>query len=189
MIENIYKNYVYKTTFKKHNDIKDSLLEAIDQTFAQSHKSENSKISKTDFFKMPEPVAYADIFFRNYAHNITEIAHLNGCNEWQINDVWFQQYLKDDTHHWHTHSKCHFTNVYYLELPNKTMTTQIYDPVEQNYLDIECNEGEVITFPAWLPHRSLPIDTEERKTIISYNISLDITNTRYITIQDDIEEL
>ena len=190
MIENIYKNFVYKVSSQHHNDAKHDLLEAIDKTFGQSHASENSKITKTDFFKMPEPTLYADLFFKSNFSNITQIAHLNGCNEWQINDVWFQQYKKNDTYHWHTHPKSHFTNVYYLELPSSEMTTQIYDPIEQKCLDIKCNEGDVITFPAWFPHRSIPLESEERKTIISYNISLEITNTDHMMIiDDDVEEL
>lgn len=180
---------IIRNKFAAHSDLKEHLLEAIDNTFAQSHEAAGSKISNTDYFKAPEPTLYSDLFFRNFVPELTDLARKLGSNEWAVDDIWFQQYLKDDTHHWHTHAKCHFTNVYFLELPDTSLTTEVYDPFDQRILELECNEGDVITFPAWVPHRSAPNPSDQRKTIISFNTSLHITNDNYIIFRDEIEEL
>lgn len=187
MIINI-TNQIYKKTFQKHDDLKDDLLSAIEKTFGQSYDKDGMKISNTDFFKMPEPTLYADLFFKNFVKEISEDAKSNGCDEWQINDVWFSQFKNGDQQKWHCHTKCHYTNIYYLELPHSSLVTQIYNPFENKIFDIECVEGDVISFPSWFAQRSLDNETEDRKTIIGYNISFDIVNDDYILITDDIEE-
>jgi hypothetical protein len=42
-----------------------------------------------------------------------------------LHNFWFQQYNKNDFHDWHTHAGANYTNVFYIELPNKNMTTEI----------------------------------------------------------------
>ena len=43
----------------------------------------------------------------------------------EIQNGWFQQYYTNDFHQWHRHAKTNFANVYYLELPDKNMTTKV----------------------------------------------------------------
>ena len=62
-------------------------------------------------------------------------------------------------------SNLNFSNVYYLECPDSYVT-------EFKDFNIECKEGDILSFPAFLPHRSPIIDKEERKTVIAFNTNI-----------------
>mgnify|MGYP000873775135 FL=1 len=89
--------------------------------------------------------------------------------EYFIHDAWFQRYLETAEHSWHTHTGCQFSNVYFLELPDNEYVTEIKGP-NGKLLKYSAKEGDVITFPSWMLHRSKP-NGEQRKTIISFNTS------------------
>ena len=80
----------------------------------------------------------------------------------EISSFWFQRYKQNGSHPWHTHTCCHYANVYFLECP-KGYSTKF------KHFDKECEEGDIISFPAFLPHMSPPIESNSMKTIISFN--------------------
>ena len=86
--------------------------------------------------------------------------------EWSIQNGWFQQYLKSGNHGWHTHPQSHFTNVYFVELPHKSLATEIF-----KHKKIKVEQGDLLTFPAFYYHRSPLNNLDKRKTIISFNSS------------------
>ena len=87
---------------------------------------------------------------------------------------WFQWYETNDYHVWHTHPRCHFTSIYYLNLPNDKLKTQLYDIRDEKIIDeIEVNEGQLLTFPANIIHRSPENYSDELKVIISFNSNFD----------------
>ena len=65
----------------------------------------------------------------------------------------------------------HFSNVYFLECP-KGMSTKFKDFTE------ECEEGDILSFPAFLPHMSPPIKGNNRKTIIAFNTDFNIVENK-----------
>jgi ectoine hydroxylase-related dioxygenase (phytanoyl-CoA dioxygenase family) len=81
-----------------------------------------------------------------------------------IDNMWFQQYKKNDKHSWHTHGLSNFSNVYFVELPLKSLATEIL-----NVNNLNLKEGDLLTFPSHLYHRSPINKTNKRKTIISFN--------------------
>jgi hypothetical protein len=87
--------------------------------------------------------------------------------ELKIQNYWFQQYYYNNYHDWHNHPQCHFSSVYYLELPKGTPITEF--KVSQ---EIEAKEGDIITFPGYLFHRSPPNGLKKRKTVIVFNSSI-----------------
>tara|TARA_R100001530_G_scaffold74962_1_gene52726 strand:+ start:4 stop:537 length:534 start_codon:yes stop_codon:yes gene_type:complete len=97
----------------------------------------------------------------------------------QVHNAWFQRYNKTDTHTWHNHRSCHFTNCYFLELPNIKYKTEIVDRFNK-VIEYEAQEGDVITFPAWLKHRSPP-NMDKKKTVISFNSSYGYPSSGAIT--------
>ena len=88
-----------------------------------------------------------------------------------LHNIWFQQYEQDNVHEWHTHGFTQYTNVYYVELPDTSLKTEILDEE-----DIEVEEGDILSFPAYIFHRSKINKTNKRKTIISFNTSFDRIN-------------
>jgi ectoine hydroxylase-related dioxygenase (phytanoyl-CoA dioxygenase family) len=83
--------------------------------------------------------------------------------------IWYQQYLKNSTHGWHTHSD-NFTGVYYLEMDETAPKTQIIN--SNKILNLNVEEGDFVIFPSYLIHRA-PINlSKNRKTIISFNFNV-----------------
>ena len=125
------------------------------------------------------PRPYLTYFYDNIVHE-----HMNstgtllgletkGCDfSWEIERTWFQQYYENADHFWHTHPRSNYTNVYFLELPDENYKTEILDG-KGKLIDYDAKEGDIITFPAGMQHRSAPNSTE-RKTVISFNSNYSI---------------
>jgi hypothetical protein len=95
-----------------------------------------------------------------------------------INEIWFQQYLTDSGHGWHTHSG-NFTNVYYLELPKNAPKTQLIEPHSGKIFELDVKEGDIVAFPSFILHRAPINRSTERKTIISFNIDATYPDETY----------
>ena len=106
--------------FKKHKDIKNTLLKLIDKL----PKNKGKAISNTDWI-LPKDYnrEYLNLFYENINEHMVELRDQFNCDRWEIINGWFQQYEKGDTHGWHNHAGCQFSNVYYLELPSKSLAT------------------------------------------------------------------
>lgn len=158
MIVNIIKINNYK-------EINKNILSLIDKIPKNSFKDKNQNISNTDW-NLPQSFKreYLDYFYKIINPYMDKIATILNSKTWSINNAWFQQYNKSESHDWHTHAKSNFTNVYFVELPSKSLGTEIL-----NYKKLNLKEGDLLTFPAYIYHRSPLNITNERKTIISFN--------------------
>jgi len=87
--------------------------------------------------------------------------------------MWFQQYFKNDIHSWHTHKYTHFTCVYFVEMTDSSQKTLIKNFGSDNLLEYEAEEGDIIIFPGFLSHSSPLINTDNRKTIISFDLDIE----------------
>ena len=130
-------------------------------------------ISHTDW-NLPEQMEreYRDYFIKNIFDDYAK----NFCNKFKngsvvLNGLWFQIYRENDSHEAHTHPRCHFTNIFYLDLPNNNLKTQIDLPGGKK-LDIDVIEGDILTFPAYYWHRSPVNKSGKEKIIISFNIDI-----------------
>jgi hypothetical protein len=158
-------------SFPEHNKYKNDLLKMIDDMLITTndikpHPGDN--ISKTDFFlPKDKPRPYLEIFNKMIDPFIKKMTiNLNSCY-YEVPYIWFQQYNHNDTHNWHNHTGCQFANVYFLELEDNSLGTEFLD----KQYNVKLKEGDVLTFPSYLYHRS-PINlTKTRKTIISFNSS------------------
>ena len=89
-----------------------------------------------------------------------------------ITKIWFNQYSEGGEHDWHNHPGCQFTNCYYLELPDVEYATEVIG-ADGKLCKIHATEGDVMTCPAWMKHRSKP-NGPERKTIIAWNSNYEV---------------
>ena len=87
--------------------------------------------------------------------------------------IWFQVYAKNDFHITHTHPQCNFSNVLYIELPDNNLTTNIYD-LSDNKIDINIEEGNIVTFPSFYRHNSPKNTTDKSKIVISFNTDVEM---------------
>ena len=165
---------------KKHLEIKDSILFEISKSSDGDLKQQDynnfytDSISKLDWNKSADiERPWVKIFLSVFLKNLQEAISSIGYTQAVIKNVWYQQYLEGDTHGWHIHGE-HYTGVYYLEFPEGCSQTEIVSPYNFKVKKIDVLEGDFIIFPAHCIHRGLP-NTKKRKTIISYNFSIDAT--------------
>ena len=161
---------------KEHLEIRDSILSEIEKSSDGDLEKKDSfytdSISKLDWNisnKLNRP--WLKIFLPVFTKNLQEMIANLGYFRVVVNDVWYQQYLEGDTHGWHIHDD-HFTGVYYLEFPEGCSQTEVVSPYDMRAVKIDATEGDFIVFPSHYIHRGLP-NTKKRKTIISYNFSID----------------
>jgi hypothetical protein len=83
-----------------------------------------------------------------------------------------QQYYKKDTHDWHNHN-CSWSAVYYVELSKDSPRTQLIEPYSSNIITPNVNEGDILIMPGNVEHCSPPNQSDNRKTIISFNFIIE----------------
>jgi len=96
------------------------------------------------------------------------------CFEYKISNMWFHQYNKGSFFDWHTHPQSNYSAVYYVELPSNELVTEIY-----GVKHLTPQEGDLLIFPGFLPHRSPINNTDSRKTIISFNFDVNCSPTDF----------
>jgi len=174
---------MYLSRIEEYKKTHDSIM-PIGYTAIPSELEKNSKdrVVHSDFHISGKENTNLNFFeelftntdMRNLLTKIGGDLHLNQFGEftWMLESVWFQQYEKNGEHCWHNHPHCHFTNVYFLEMPNEKDKTEVLGLNNKLY-SYEAKEGQMITFPGFLQHRSNTI-TSDRKTIISFNTSYQV---------------
>ena len=166
-------NMILTIKFKRHLEVKDTLLEMIASTPSGNILEGQDKIQNTDWHHSGgQPQAYwnfvGPIIFQELEPIITEKLL---PDSWSIKNAWFQQYETKDTHSWHVHPGSFWNAVYYIELPEDGPSTQMQMPITREVITPQVTEGDIIIFPAVYRHRSAPNESKKRKTIISFNIN------------------
>tara|TARA_B100001250_G_scaffold298138_1_gene259632 strand:- start:290 stop:808 length:519 start_codon:yes stop_codon:yes gene_type:complete len=92
------------------------------------------------------------------------------CNIAVVNS-WFNQYdpYSASSHPWHDHPHSELTNVYFVELEDKSLGTVLKNPKTGKDINVRVEEGQILTFHASIMHKSPKNLTNSRKTVISFN--------------------
>ena len=115
---------------------------------------------------------YVEYFQNNIFSKFAEsICNTYSCKGVQMTNIWFQVYKKNDCHDVHSHPRTNLTNVFYINLPNKKLTTQIFLPQNQIF-ELNIEEGDILTFPGYYAHKSPINNFDEDKIIIAFNTDL-----------------
>ena len=104
----------------------------------------------------------------------------------KIKEMWAIINKKDDFNVVHTHPNCFLSAAYYVKAPkncgkflidNPNLAKRHYYPemVGPNELNcevtsIDINEGDLLLFPSYLPHKVAPNKSNEDRIVISFNI-------------------
>lgn len=156
---------IHRPRKKDHNQI---ILDQIQEMIDKYGIEPNAQGYYYDFDIPKYPRTYEDMFRKITQPVIDAINDKYYTTTMDLSRCWFQQYVEETAFGWHTHAKSHFAIVYYPELPNGQGTQFRIDGLFHENL----KEGDVLVFPAFLPHRSAPLE-HGRKTIISCNTNLD----------------
>ena len=157
------KLYIQKAKdFKKH---KDTLLKLIDDMPPVMAVY----VTKSDWLVQGQfDRPYLNYFYKHIGNPL--MCHLMRklkASNWRIRSGWYQQYKKGSHHLYHNHTNTNYTNIFFLELPDNNYKTIIKDG-NGKLISFKAKEGDIITFPAHLLHKSKP-NGIKKKTIISFN--------------------
>lgn len=171
------------TKFKDHNIVKDSVLKLIkEQESAERIYEEGSNtldISRCDYKVSYDSRPWTDALQPYLENALSEMYSELGYSSYSIHNIWFQQYNTGSTHGWHTHTKCQWTNVYYLDMPEDAPKTELIDPWSRELITMDVEEGDILMFPSFVVHRAPTNQSTTSKTIISFNSDLDIDTSSY----------
>jgi uncharacterized RmlC-like cupin family protein len=118
----------------------------------------------------------------------------------ELTGVWFQIQNGAAFHDIHTHGNCSWSGVYYVQIdPTAQRTahpqwgalngaTRFYSPMfpllggahmdmgnawlQHATLDVAPQEGDLVLFPAFLPHKAMPYVGERDRIIVSFNAQI-----------------
>tara|TARA_R110002020_G_scaffold140585_2_gene312240 strand:- start:1 stop:546 length:546 start_codon:yes stop_codon:yes gene_type:complete len=172
MIVSKLNSYYFVHKVKEHKKHKKELFNLINKTPKKELYEAGQAISKTDWdVKGDIKREYIEVLYKMLSPYLIETAKFFNAENTRINKAWFQQYVKNDYHNWHTHPQCNFTSIYYLELKDSNIKTEIMDPKTKEVIKTPSfEEGDFIIFPAYLLHRSPKNKTRKRKTVFSLNL-------------------
>lgn len=154
-------------------ELNKKLLKLIDK-IPNNPLIETGPISHTDW-NLPRTFKreYLDCFIPAIQPQLNNLKNQFRSKEYKIANIWFQQYTHNNYHDWHCHGEANFANVYFVELPSNSIGTEILGMENLNL-----KEGDLLTFPAFLYHRSPKNITNDRKTVIAFNTNLSDFNDK-----------
>lgn len=157
-------NYIFKSKVENHQEIKEKLLQQINLIPLNPY----NEIFHTDW-NLPPTMhrEYKSLFLEAVKSHIINIGDELGVDYYIIKQFWFQKYNQGGRHGWHTHPDCNYANVYFLECP-KGYSTKFKS------FEMECEEGDILSFPAFLPHMSPSIENNQIKTVIAFNVNFEV---------------
>jgi hypothetical protein len=181
MIIKEIKSFYLINKIKEHNDIKNNLINLINKIPINKIDVKTENISHTDW-NLPNDCnrEYVDFFRKIIKPYIEKISLFLNTKDYRVHNFWFQKYKNQDFHNWHIHPDCNFSNVYYLNLPEKNMRTKIFNIVDKSFSYLDVTEGDLITFPSFLHHKSEANKNNQDKIIIAFNTSFDNINSEEI---------
>lgn len=154
---------------KNHKQIKSKILDLLKKEEFSSIDDGFDQINKTSWNQHSENSEWQKYFLNNCKNEIQNQYQELGYSYYEIKNLWFQEYVFGDYHGWHSHPDATFSNVYFLELPDKKMATEFISPYSKKIVKIDCSEGDLITFPAYLNHRSPRNLSNDKKTVLVFN--------------------
>ena len=118
----------------------------------------------------------------------------------ELTGVWFQIQNGAAFHDIHSHGNCSWSGVYYVQIDPQAEraqhaelgalngATRFYSPMfpllggaymdmgnafmQQATLDVVPQEGELVLFPAFLPHKAMPYSGEKDRIVLSFNAQI-----------------
>ena len=162
-------------TIPDFNRHKNDVLQKIASLGIHSSICDDQKISNTDWY-LQEKVdrSYIQPLLNEIQEALktlhTKVYALlpDSSVNFKFNQYWFQQYESGDFHSWHAHDVS-YAGVIFIELHEGAETRFL---VNGETKTIPVSEGQIILFPAMIPHCSPPNMSGHRKTSIAFNVSI-----------------
>lgn len=169
--------------FSQHQALKDMTLMLVNSQESKSivnnqgYYSDN--IFRTDWHLAQDYARpWVNILKPSIDQHMSAVMESLGYAQTELDNMWFQQYNKGSGHGWHVHMFCQWTNVYYLDFPQGSPKTQLVSPFDQSTIfEVDVEEGDILTFPSIVIHRAPAVETDNIKTIVSFNLNSSLITT------------
>jgi len=178
MIVNNFTVPVFIKKFKQHKNYKQKILDEINSSDLKRRLEENTNngISVSTDWSINSEIKrpYYDLIEKDlYNHFFDDITSILKCKKINIVNFWFNEYnfINEDFHGWHLHEECMWTNIYYVDLQEKFPKTELKNYMGQ-IISYNVEEGDILTFPSIVFHRSNITKQNYKKTVISFNCNI-----------------
>ena len=172
------KSLALLDSFTPHSKIKNDLLFLMSKQLSDK-LNHNDNIEKLDWSQhkdMSRP--WVQLVKTDLINHFKKCAKILHYEDIELKALWFQQYDKSGVHNWHSHGD-NYTGVYYVEMSKENPKTELIEPATNKKITLECKEGDIIIFPAFMIHRAPINKSEKRKTIVSFNFNFTNADNEY----------
>lgn len=169
-----FNNFFYIFDVKEHEYFKEKILDRIkcsqNQLKTYNDGEYISFISNTDwecdsinwyenFLSINDKKRYKEFIKKKFRKNVI------------VSNTWFNQYYPNSgsDHPFHEHKDSNLSNVYIIEMLDKSMRTVLKSPKTGKEIIPAVKEGQILIFPSHILHKSPRNFTNKRKTIIAFN--------------------
>jgi len=186
MIEEIFQNkFVYKTRYPKASDLANLLISKIEDNieleynFFSNMKDggiccvvENNKYPLES--QLPKHIPWVD--YLNELSNFVEVHALEYVNAYNLSVIpkiegsWISYYPDHAYFDFHKHIGVAAVAVLYLQKKENAGNMWIKESDEGESVEIVGNEGELIIFPGFLPHKTTPNLSNSKRIVITFDI-------------------
>jgi len=162
-------------------DVRKQLLHILDSTKSYKSIKPYEVLQKSDWAYNKNPAEFTKNFINSSEPNyynilkpyidniIQDLIQFDKQSSLFVSQGWFHQYTKLNWYFYHWHPGVRWALVYYAELSDDGPKTE-FENAFGKPISIDIKEGDILVFPAWLKHRSPPNKSNNRKTIIAFNI-------------------
>lgn len=144
--------------------------------------------SREDLFHSKDWLPISDFIFKFAEHMISTVAPEDCIKKLKLENMWTTIYPPGAHVPEHTHSNTMLSGVFYVKAPENCGNIVFHDPAwvaktmhvgifgEFPCVDTKAfftpKPGTMILFPAWLPHYTMPNESDSDRIIISFNIHI-----------------
>ena len=185
---------IFKYRFEKFKEFNNELADYIYKLRSEDNvgltksnrggwHSKNFKLDNKDSIQFKFAVEiqkYILDVFQNYGWKTEQ-------NRIQIKEMWAIINKKDDFNVIHTHPNCYLSSAYYVKAPEncgkflienpnqakKHFYPQLANKTELNMpiAGLDVNEGDLLLFPGYLPHKVAKNESDEDRIVVSFNVT------------------
>ena len=185
MITKIFQNrYFYKVKYPNLRDLKSTLIPLINNTLIPEYNFFNEMkgiccvVKNYKYLletKLPENIPWLDYlldinqFVTTHANEYVKLTESTNLVS-SIEGIWFSHYPTNAYFDYHEHIGVSAVAVLYLEKPVNSGNLHIKETTNSKSIEIFGEEGDLIIFPGFLPHKTTPNLNSMNRTVITYDL-------------------
>lgn len=164
----------YHVSHPEWCDVKDQILTNLENKLKYSGNTNTTSYFNAEKDKKKSLKQFKEFLSLNFVQkDLAEVSKLGFSN---MQGIWYQKYQRGQYHGIHNHGPVGWSGIFYAKFNAQEHSgTEFYAPFslptgEMCKTQISVKEGDMIIFPSYLPHQVLPVDSDEERAIIAFNI-------------------